>query len=228
MFQCQTWSRSRRAGVGNWFPVGGRDAACVFALVRPRPRSAAVGCFAPKFPCPSSSRLFGGAALNGARWGCNHDASGQLLAMQMGRHWRAAGVQFAVKVGELPASIFQEEPAPEREQSAGKVHKEHGNHDQDRRFVLVNQQEAIGNEEGPPTRFRFIRRPCLPRCPASEVERVQSDAATVELADGVAQNALEAIGAIRANAIGTTNTVSNIQNDSFSASEAGEKFLSLT
>src|SRR6202022_2890077 len=148
MFQCQTWSRSRRAGVGNWFPVGGRDAACVFALVRPRPRSAAVGCFAPKFPCPSSSRLFGESALNGARWGCNRDPSGQLLAMQMGRHWRAAGVQFAVKVGELPASIFQEEPAPQREQSAGKVHKEHGNHDQDRRFVLVNQQEAIGNEEG--------------------------------------------------------------------------------
>jgi len=136
--------------------------------------------------------------------------------MQMGRHWRAAGVQFAVKVGELPASIFQEEPAPEREQSAGKVHKEHGNHDQDRRFVLVNQQEAIGNEEGPPTRFRFIRRPCLPRCPASEVQRIQSDAATVELADGAAQNALEAIGAIRANAIGTTNTISNIQNDSLS------------
>jgi hypothetical protein len=65
--------------------------------------------------------------------------------MQMGRHWRAAGVQFAVKVGELPASIFQEEPAPEREQSAGKVHKEHGNHDQDRRFVL---QDASGRESG--------------------------------------------------------------------------------
>jgi hypothetical protein len=68
----------------------------------------------------------------------------------------------------------------------------------------------------------------LPRCPASEAQRVQSDAATVELADGAAQNALEAIGAIRANAIGTTNTVSNIQNDSFSGSEAGEKLLSLT
>ena len=56
----------------------------------------------------------------------------------------------------------------------------------------------------------------LAAMPASEVQRVQSAAATVELADGAAQNALEAIGAIRANAIGTTNTISNIQNDSLS------------
>jgi hypothetical protein len=56
----------------------------------------------------------------------------------------------------------------------------------------------------------------LASMPVSEVQRVQSDAATVELADGAAQNALEAIGAIRANAIATTSTISNIQNDSLS------------
>src|SRR5437868_15460738 len=39
----------------------------------------------------------------------------------------------------------------------------------------------------------------LTSMPMSEVQRVQSDAATVELVDAAAQNALEAIGAIRAN-----------------------------
>jgi hypothetical protein len=52
--------------------------------------------------------------------------------------------------------------------------------------------------------------------PQSEVQRLEADAATVELVDGAAQNALEAIGAIRANAVSTTSTIRNIQNDSLS------------
>lgn len=52
----------------------------------------------------------------------------------------------------------------------------------------------------------------------NEVQRVQSDAATVELVDGAAQSAMQMIGTIRANALSTTNTISNIQNDSLSNS----------
>jgi hypothetical protein len=57
----------------------------------------------------------------------------------------------------------------------------------------------------------------LSSMPASEVERVRSDAATIQLVDGAAQNAMQMIGAIRANALGTSNTIRNIQNDSFSS-----------
>ena len=46
--------------------------------------------------------------------------------------------------------------------------------------------------------------------------RQRPTAATVELADGAAENAMETVGAIRANALATTNTISNIQNDSLS------------
>ena len=49
-----------------------------------------------------------------------------------------------------------------------------------------------------------------------ERERVLSHSATIELADGAAQNAMATIGAIRADAVATTNTISNIQNDSLS------------
>jgi hypothetical protein len=56
----------------------------------------------------------------------------------------------------------------------------------------------------------------LSSMPASEVQRVQSDAATVQLVDGAAQSAMQMIGTIRANALNTTNTISNIQNDSLS------------
>jgi len=56
----------------------------------------------------------------------------------------------------------------------------------------------------------------LSSMPQSEVQRLEADAATVELVDGAAQNALEAIGAIRANAVSTTSTIRNIQNDSLS------------
>lgn len=56
----------------------------------------------------------------------------------------------------------------------------------------------------------------LAAMPANQVQRVQSDAATIQLADGAAENAMEMIGAIRANALNTTNTISNIQNDSLS------------
>jgi hypothetical protein len=52
--------------------------------------------------------------------------------------------------------------------------------------------------------------------PANQVHRVQSDAATIQLADGAAQSAMEMIGTIRANALNTTNTINNIQNDSLS------------
>lgn len=54
----------------------------------------------------------------------------------------------------------------------------------------------------------------LSSMPASESQRIQSDSATIELSDGAAENALETIGAIRANATITTNTISNLQNDS--------------
>lgn len=58
--------------------------------------------------------------------------------------------------------------------------------------------------------------PLLASMPPNEVQRVQSDAATVELVDGAAQSAMQMIGTIRANALNTTNTISNIQNDSLS------------
>ncbi len=57
----------------------------------------------------------------------------------------------------------------------------------------------------------------LSSMPASEVERVRSDAATIQLVDGAAQNAMQMIGMIRANALGTSNTIRNIQSDSFSS-----------
>lgn len=56
----------------------------------------------------------------------------------------------------------------------------------------------------------------LSSMPASELQRIQSDSATIELADGAAQNALETIGAIRANAVSATSTIRNIQTDSLS------------
>lgn len=56
----------------------------------------------------------------------------------------------------------------------------------------------------------------LSSMPASEAQRVQSDAATVQLVDGAAQSAMQMIGTIRANALNTTNTISNIQSDSLS------------
>lgn len=56
----------------------------------------------------------------------------------------------------------------------------------------------------------------LASMPPNEVQQVQSDAATVELVDGAAQGAMQMIGSIRANALNTTNTISNIQNDSLS------------
>lgn len=60
----------------------------------------------------------------------------------------------------------------------------------------------------------------LSRMPASELQRLESDAATIELADGAAQNAMATIGAIRANAVQTVNTISNIQSDSLSANSS--------
>jgi len=54
----------------------------------------------------------------------------------------------------------------------------------------------------------------LASMPPNEVQRVQSDAATIELTDGAAHSAMQMIGTIRANALSTTQTISNIQNDS--------------
>ena len=48
-------------------------------------------------------------------------------------------------------------------------------------------------------------------------QQVQSQYGSVELADGANQDALETIGAIRANAAATTNSISNIQSDSLSS-----------
>ena len=56
----------------------------------------------------------------------------------------------------------------------------------------------------------------LSAMPPAEARRLQSDIATVELIDGAAQNAMATIGAIRANALRTTNTIGNIQSDSLS------------
>lgn len=57
----------------------------------------------------------------------------------------------------------------------------------------------------------------LASMPASEVQRVQSDAATVQLVDGAAQNAMQMIGTIRADAASATNAIDNLQNDSLSS-----------
>ena len=57
----------------------------------------------------------------------------------------------------------------------------------------------------------------LSAMPPGEARRVQSDIATIELVDGAAQNAMATIGAIRANALQTTNTIGTVQNDSLSA-----------
>jgi hypothetical protein len=56
----------------------------------------------------------------------------------------------------------------------------------------------------------------LSAMPSEDRQRALANAATVELADGSAQNAIETVGAIRANALATTNTIGNIQNDSLS------------
>jgi hypothetical protein len=56
----------------------------------------------------------------------------------------------------------------------------------------------------------------LSAMPSEDRHRALANAATVELADGAAESAMETVGAIRANALATTNTISNIQNDSLS------------
>ena len=48
-------------------------------------------------------------------------------------------------------------------------------------------------------------------------QQVESQYGSVELADGANQDAMETIGAIRANAAATTNSISNIQSDSLSS-----------
>lgn len=57
----------------------------------------------------------------------------------------------------------------------------------------------------------------LLQMPPSELSRLEANAATVEITDGAAQNAMATIGAIRSNAVHTTNTISNIQSDSLSS-----------
>lgn len=56
----------------------------------------------------------------------------------------------------------------------------------------------------------------LAAMPQALQQELRSRYATVELRDGANENALETIGAIRANALAATNAVSNIQNDSLS------------
>jgi hypothetical protein len=60
----------------------------------------------------------------------------------------------------------------------------------------------------------------LASMPQAMQQQLESRYATVELRDGANENALETIGAIRANAIAATNAVSNVQNDSFSNNPA--------
>jgi hypothetical protein len=75
---------------------------------------------------------------------------------------------------------------------------------------------VVGGFKGATNTFVPYSATLLASMPASEVQRVQSDAATIELVDSAAQNAMQIIGAIRANALNTTNTIGNIKNDSFS------------
>jgi hypothetical protein len=56
----------------------------------------------------------------------------------------------------------------------------------------------------------------LAALPTALQEEAEARYATVELGDGANENALETMGAIRANAAGATTAVSNIQNDSLS------------
>jgi hypothetical protein len=60
----------------------------------------------------------------------------------------------------------------------------------------------------------------LSAMPQAERQELESRYATVELGDGTNENALETIGAIRANALAATNAIDNIQNDSLSNSPA--------
>lgn len=75
--------------------------------------------------------------------------------------------------------------------------------------VLAGYQRAI-NTLQPYTPSQLAAMPTIER------QRVESDAATVELRDGASEDALETIGAIRANAAATTTTIGNIQSDSLS------------
>jgi hypothetical protein len=77
---------------------------------------------------------------------------------------------------------------------------------------------VVGGYQGATNTFVPYSAALLASMPANEVRRVQSDAATIELADSAAQNAMQIIGTIRANALNTTNTIGNIKNDSFSNS----------
>lgn len=60
----------------------------------------------------------------------------------------------------------------------------------------------------------------LAAMPQAVQQELQFRYATVELRDGANENALETMGAIRANAIAATNAINNIQNDSLSNSPA--------
>lgn len=60
----------------------------------------------------------------------------------------------------------------------------------------------------------------LSAMPQAERKELESRYATVELGDGSNENALETIGAIRANALAATNAIDNIQNDSLSNNPA--------
>jgi hypothetical protein len=60
----------------------------------------------------------------------------------------------------------------------------------------------------------------LSTMPQAIQQELQSRYATVELRDGANENALETMGAIRANAVAATNAISNIQNDSLSNNPA--------
>ncbi|HEY8669709.1 MAG TPA: hypothetical protein VIL63_02625, partial [Terriglobales bacterium] len=63
----------------------------------------------------------------------------QLPAVKMGRHGRAPGVQFAVKVRQFAACVFQEETARESEKCSGEVYKQHGDGEQYSRFVMMKK-----------------------------------------------------------------------------------------
>lgn len=60
----------------------------------------------------------------------------------------------------------------------------------------------------------------LAAMPAAIQQELESRYATVELRDGTNENALETMGAIRANALAATNAINNVQNDSLSNSPA--------
>jgi hypothetical protein len=69
----------------------------------------------------------------------------QLLATKMGRHGRPSGIELPVKVGELAAGILQEKEPAQSEEEGGEIEKKDCDCDQDRRKIMLEEQQAVGS-----------------------------------------------------------------------------------